>query len=497
MRFSLLSLLSWLALTVIASAGDTIGWKVPLSRYDSYGLEESGAIRLDKPPGPSSFFKEGDELWDFSKVSERGREARKPPLDWLIWNATSGRLVARGAWRDLARLHDMLSLEDLTTMVRLTTRAFEVLPGAPPFSPGGTPSAELRLLTRSGNWASASWNEMETGVDGDFECTSSPLSDWVSARMNLTVSLPGHLAMRVNTQFRLQEGKPLWVARDFDGEKGTDLVVSAEVVLMDGTPASGVVMREKQGKLVPVWPVKDPDGLQQLPDGSWLVTRAVGYDVWHHCIYGEYPKDAETRSDPFAEPSPGDRPEPAMLPVIPEIAPPAILQPWVDHDTLDMRDLIKKELPTIDREKDFAGYNPLTGYLYFVTQSHETASEVSSFFTPWNCGNYTTLVATLGGKGQTRLVADSGIKASLSLGGDDKTDPAFHWEIEPSAADSSEVADIGMSFEDTRNPSNALKLKQNGMTVEVGKPLEILSAGPAASGNKAMSLTVEMIDWEN
>jgi len=497
MRFPFPSLLLSLSLAAIATAGETIGWKVPLSRYHPATLEESGAVRLESAPGPSPFFNEGDELWDFSKLSERGEEAKKPSFDWLVWNATSGRLIARGRWRELARLHDKLSLGDLTYMVRLTARAFEVPPGAPPFAPGAPPSAELKLLMRNGSRATASWNEREAGMDGEFECISSPLSDWVSARIFLAARLPGQLAMEVNTQFRLQEGKPLWVARDFDGEKGTDLVIGAEVLLPDGAPASGVVMRESRGRLVTIWPMKHPSGLTQLPDGSWLFIRPVGYDMWHYCMYGEFPKDTETESDPFAEPSPGSRPRPAELPVVPEIAPPAILEPWVDHDTLDMRDLVKKVLPDLDREKDFAGYNPLTGYLYFVTPSYETASLVSQLFTPMDCGNYTTLVATLGGKGQTRLVSDSGLKASLSRNGKDGESPAFHWAIEPSAADSSEVAEIRMSLEDTRNPAGGLKLEQDTMSVDVGKPVEILSAGPIGSGNKAMSLTVEVIDWKH
>lgn len=98
-------------------ASMTAAWKVPVELYAS--LSEEGSRKLTAPPGASAFFHPGDELWDIaeqvmwhSPASLHDREGKPEPWpgEWLVWNARSGMIVARGSEIDLLLLDQTLDV---------------------------------------------------------------------------------------------------------------------------------------------------------------------------------------------------------------------------------------------------------------------------------------------------------------------------------------------------------------------------------------------------
>ena len=91
-----MSFLRWyfllLAMSWACQAAEVIAWKIPLVNYCQFGLEEGAAVRMKDAPEASVFFNEGDELWDVSK--EGPAPGKLPDLDWIVWNGSSGRLIA-------------------------------------------------------------------------------------------------------------------------------------------------------------------------------------------------------------------------------------------------------------------------------------------------------------------------------------------------------------------------------------------------------------------
>lgn len=124
-------------------ASMTAAWKVPVELYAS--LSEEGSRKLTAPPGASAFFHPGDELWDIaeqvmwhSPASLHDREGKPEPWpgEWLVWNARSGMIVARGSEIDLLLLDQTLDvLEKIPLLLRTK---FETVQG---------PAAETRILS--------------------------------------------------------------------------------------------------------------------------------------------------------------------------------------------------------------------------------------------------------------------------------------------------------------------------------------------------------------
>ncbi len=115
-----------------------MAWKVPLETLIWEGVTNPKCQRLKNPPSASAFFKPGDELWDvMAAVEWEAEEAADldpfappvtedqpgPGLEWLVWNASSGKLVGHGSWAQLDIVEQQLDLPGQPHLIRTT---FEV-----------------------------------------------------------------------------------------------------------------------------------------------------------------------------------------------------------------------------------------------------------------------------------------------------------------------------------------------------------------------------------
>lgn len=143
----------WVLLVASAFAEETAAWQLPVERLIPGGMENPQVTKLDEPPGESVFFQTGDELWDLTKAVrfvmwevptwevptidpsqdpfadpfgvpyEPAWEVRKQIAFsgiWLVWNARSGQIVARGSRGELGMVEDALQIRKLPHQVITT-----------------------------------------------------------------------------------------------------------------------------------------------------------------------------------------------------------------------------------------------------------------------------------------------------------------------------------------------------------------------------------------
>lgn len=113
----------------------TAAWKVPLNTIIKNPEANPAFKKLDKPPGESDFFQQGDELWDMSGVLNwekaiqsglNGFDKKVGPFgpinwqgDWIVWNARSELVVASGSWGDLLLAEKVVGYKDLPKILRV------------------------------------------------------------------------------------------------------------------------------------------------------------------------------------------------------------------------------------------------------------------------------------------------------------------------------------------------------------------------------------------
>jgi len=103
--------LGWLLgllLSMACSAAEIVAWKVPLSRLGGIALATEGVVRCKAVPEASPFFKEGDEIWDLMGVGTEKYLQKKMTLDWIVWNASSGRVIAKAKWDGICAINGTL-----------------------------------------------------------------------------------------------------------------------------------------------------------------------------------------------------------------------------------------------------------------------------------------------------------------------------------------------------------------------------------------------------
>lgn len=157
MKKWLLMILLW-AGTLVGQAAEIVAWKVPLNRYTSENPLSPNIQRCKAAPEASPFFKEGDELWDLKNAKPDAPDDQKLSLDWLVWNASSGQLVAKGHWVDISRLDEFLGPYHLPQHCRLTVNVCEVAEDGSPMVENAKPIATMSLTVKSGHDFEAKWS---------------------------------------------------------------------------------------------------------------------------------------------------------------------------------------------------------------------------------------------------------------------------------------------------------------------------------------------------
>ncbi len=461
-------------MTLLSSAAEIVAWKVPLARFVPLGLAADGMVRCKSVPEASQFFKEGDELWDLKGVRLDPTYDPKLSLDWLIWDATSERLVAKGSWTDLCAIHEVLRVDALPRHLKLTAAICEVPPDAAPLAENAKPVSELSISIRSGHNSKATWSgngsslEVDAGVWlGDTDC-------FADVRLLVTAKVQDQLPLRVNTAFTLKAGSPLWVARDFDGKQGLDLQVSGTLESMDGTPLREVVMIQKGNSTQSLWPQARNREYEPVPvaGGGWLMSYRMTPGQLEEIIKGSPESNG---ADPFAEPTEQKRPK---SPRAASVKPPALISSSLDHEVLDATEWLRKTVVNLggnlDSSGSFAGYDPIGQRLYFYSPNQTAVDIVSQFLAPMCNLRPALLEVALDWAGQERLIGKSGQKATLERIGDGET--TLRWfEIEPTIGENDDMMDLRFVFEDRADPKKVTEINSSN-TLSMGKPLDVFSS---------------------
>lgn len=211
----------------VCQAAEIVAWKVPGIEW----LEEEGVVLREAPPENSPFFAAGDELWDLKGVpAERLRGGKA--LDWLVWNATAGRIVAKGEWADIYTLHKHLRPNEAPRQCLLTLDFYQVAADGAAKTADARPVAALSLICRSGQLASASWRDGGKSITIKSETTFYDSDTLIDTVLDGSVEVPGQARMEFNTRITLVAGKPTWIVRDFDGKLGLDLWAAGDPVVV-------------------------------------------------------------------------------------------------------------------------------------------------------------------------------------------------------------------------------------------------------------------------
>ena len=475
----------------VCPAAEIVGWKVPLSRFVGRGLEADGIVRIKSAPEASPFFKEGDELWDLKEARLDTRDDPKLSLDWLIWDATSERLVAKGSWTDLCAIHEILRADALPRHLKLTVAICEVVADAAPLAENAKPVSKLSICVRSGQNATANWGGNGSSLEVDAGVEFVETDPFVDVRLLVTAKEPDQLGLRVNTAFTLKSGCPLWVARDFDGKQGLDLQASGTLESMDGTPLREVMMIQKGNATQSLWPQQRSHEYERVPveGGGWLMSCFMSPGQLEEIIKGSR---QSSEADPFAEPSEQERPK---LPRAASVKPPALISSSLDHEVLDATEWLRKGVlnlaGNLELRGSFVGYDPIGQRFYFYSSNQTAVEMVSQLLTPMCNHRPALLGVTLDGVGQTRLIGKSGQKASLErITGKETVERSF--EIEPTIGENDDVMDLRFVFEDRTDAKKITEINSSN-TLSVGKPLEVFSDMGADRETRSLRLMGEVL----
>lgn len=460
-----------------AARGAEVGWKTPFSGYSTAPLETSGAVRIDAPPETSPFFAAGDELWDLKKV---GPEGPRPTLEWLVWDATARCLVAKGEWAEIYRMHHLMGTPSYPTVCRVTVDAFETPADGSWPADDAVPVASVGSLSRSGLKSTAQWSGGGNSLEMEAETSFAESSSHAELRFSCVAEFCGQPRLILNTAVSLDSGKPLWLARDYDGKRGIDLRAKAVLELLDGSPATERMMAREGEKLVSMNPPpRDFGPLKTASD--WISVFPLSTNEY-------FGSQSEIAPDPFAEPLPGPL---KVWDIGKSVKPPESLAPWVRHDILDARKFISNAYPDFSTTDSFAGYDPISELIYLSTANEEMAENFAMLFEP-SCvlPQPAILSVTLEGAGQHKLLAKSTQKASLlRLTGKDTEVRSL--EIEPILGVDGQLMEVRLFFQEGSGCSPAISVNSSATLIR-GQPTEVYSGGGNGAETK-LRMTADVI----
>lgn len=474
----------WIVCVLMAlpcEAAEIVAWKVPVSRFAWSELENKGLVRCESAPEASPFFNEGDELWQLKKMPLDSQTRQPLSAEWVVWNANTGRLVAKGDWTQIYGLHEFLRADELPRHCRLTVRAFPVVDGTLPVSADSKPVAEVSLLSRSGMKSEARWSGDGNTMSVNSEVTIGEVNPIIDVRLLCTAKVTAQASMEINTALTIKAGETVWVARDFDGEKGLDFVVSGVIESLDGTPIREQVMLQNGEQTESLALGGNGPSIEpiRIGESGWLVRIWASTDVIMDCITSGNELNEDV--DPFAE-SPSKKRTP--LPKAASVKPPGFLQPWIHHEVLDAGKWFESLGLRKERVDDLIGYDPLTECLFVYSSSREFVEHFEGLLMRLDGDGPPHSVVTFAGIGQSRLTVRSGQRASLSRNAGEK-DGTRCLEIEPTIGESGDIMDLRFFFDDRTDPARMIHLNSS-VTLNIGEWSEV-AAGKLGEGEKSPS----------
>jgi len=493
---ALLSLLTALA----CPAAEIVAWRVPVESFLNRPLPKEEMTRLSSPPEKSPFFREGDELWDLKRLPvemtarpkgtafepgyiddlERGRLETAPPLEWVVWNATTSRLITKSEWNGVSQLHLRFAPDRQPTLCKFTVDLFEVPPDGSPPKPDSIPAQTLTWLTKPGITSAALVREDSGMISCKAEPTVGPGSRSILLNLQAKCALKDQLPMDLEARFIIQSGDATWVARDFMNGKGMDLRLQATLVLLDGTPVDESMLIQRENNVSPLAFDSIGVSVSQVRDGRWLATCEQT---------SEYLMDIFTPQVPLAEQeesTSGSSPEKNTI--FPTAFMAGRLGAWFTDPVWNMSGEFNKMGLNLS-ETDLAGYAPLERRVFLLSDKSE---EIDKFGSIWGGGchlPHQRIAVSTGNPPQSRIICNAGTKASLRrLASDGKV--IRHVEFEPTIGNSGNQVDLDMYIRNGPEEMPDLEVRTS-TTLDIGHPQLLFSA--AGENRLPISVEAEMI----
>lgn len=392
--------LFWLITALSAFGVETVAWRIPLELVVDGGVDHPAVSRLDGAPGESGFLEPGDELWDLSRVAKgqtianpeailaakpaenedpfawtRGVETRFEieevdfAGDFVIWNARSQMIVARGS---LAQLHFLEDFVDLQSHPYGISTTFTLRSGGAEKS--------LTIHSRSGEIASAK--------NQDFKVEIAPIAYPLNPFGELTFDT--EIAdVGVSTTTFLGRDTETRVARWLIGDAEHALFTQYRLITSWEIGIDEIQFVEEDGRILPQ---PDADALKLdgrvLPNG--LRARVIGYRPTQLASF--WPEDTAIR----------------------RLTLPERLEPWIPGGLLDLNPFVKAFGVTFEHPDAMVGYDALEDRVVAVN-TPENLDIVEQIFTGLGPNEIELLELEFRWpNGLASIVVPSGQKASLS-----------------------------------------------------------------------------------
>ncbi|MES2980956.1 MAG: hypothetical protein V4727_01475 [Verrucomicrobiota bacterium] len=481
----LLQCLLFLGFNALAFSAEILAWKTPISQIDTGGKVSPGLVRLEKPPEASPLFGKDDELWSVSSIMPNNQEVTDK-LEWAVWNATSGRLVAKGTWVALFELQHHYDLDNPPVQARVKLDAYQIPADAAPPDPSKPPSFSLSYIGRSGQKVVVSNTEGDSSINIESEMIIEHDRSLIDGRILTDISLPDSPTLKIDSSILLVKNSPTWLARNFNGKQGIDLMVTVTLMLADGTPFDELIMRHEGDEMKPF-------STSEIHGGSGNI--AIGEK--HKLVWMPAPPDVlelldnQQDTDPEEDPFAAQRPNTNNHINFKEVKSPEILKPHFYGMVFDIGDALKQNGIKIS-DKDFAGYDPKTQCVFMYSSDIAELDKFESLFMLTCCFRPANLAITARGDGELRLLARSGMKASLS-GLDHKSQQTRSFEVEPTIGENNTIIDLRCTYRDNIGDKMIQSLDVS-VTLESGKFLKVFENSKADGSKEAMEMKAEILD---
>ncbi len=483
----------WVFGLLFSGAAEIVAWKVPLSAYLDSGLRAEGIRKTERAPEMSPFFGENDELWDLKEVSGHDAPRIKTSPAWIVWNETTGRLIAKGSWKELSEIHASLDKEDLEMQrCRITLEILETKDSTVPPATDAKPLLEMDFMTRPNMRTTGTWSIPRMSAEYDAESSFEPGIPYITTKLWIKATLPDQADVIIETQLILKPNVPLWVARDVRNGKGIDLRVSASIVLLDGSPAEEMIMLQKGGHAVTLVGRPGPGKMSQVDNKGWLAVLEVppGFFDAEPAVGDGLPE----QHDPFSESPP--QKQPSGYNGMASISPPPFLGPWLDHEVLDFKERMRKALSFDETRDVFVGFDPIAGRIHMYGPEKAWIEEMMQRYQMMISsldGSPRPLVAvTLKGTGVTRLLTIDQQRGKLErvlAAADEKR----MLEIEPTLGEGRDIIDLRLFYEEVSGCGNNLKANTNS-TLREGVPTNVMSGQLGDGVERSLDVSGELIE---
>lgn len=459
-------------------AVEIVAWKVPLSHYTAEDLQSTNITRCKAPPEASPFFKEGDELWDIKGVAPEDGIEHAPQVEWLVWNASSGRLVTKTEWISVWQLHQRLGIEELPRQCRLKASVFEVPANGAPPSESTTARTILTWVTRSGMKFEVAQHTELGGVEVRGSSTMYEFGSMADLELQVSCIPSDQPKMDFNCAVSLWSGTSLWLARDFDGRSGLDFVITNRIELMDGTPVEEAMMIQKADKAEPVKLDHKQMSRHRIGDEGWLASQWLDPSQLQNWSTTIDPGD-----DPFAEKPLGRIRE---LLELEEVNAPGEINSWFSGPVWNVGKLVRATGAIEADSGSFAGYDPRSRCVFLFTKEVGEVDKFEQLFSSGCLLPIKHIEICMSGRGETRLITRSGQKSALSrtVGGGN---PIRLLEIEPVIGERDNLLDLHFIYRDGPKES-PMKAIQSAITIKSGDSIDVMEASSDGGANSSLLL---------